>query len=322
MNIEFGRNLTERENPLKRRKGESLLSAVGRKLWQDKVLYLMLIPTLVFFFVFRVGPIINMRLAFYNFRRTGPWEFVGLHHFRILFDTPVFYQIIRNTLIISFMRIVLLFPFVVAFAILLNEIRSNRFRKFMQIISYVPNFFSWVVIASIWITFLSPRHGAVNDIITLFGFAPVDFMTNRDTIRWVLFFSLMWRSIGWDSIIYLTTIFGISPDLFEAAELDGAGRLRVIKSIILPALYPAMATIFILNLGFFLSAGFEQIFNFTNDAVNSVVDIIDTYVWRIGFLHGQFSLASAVNLLKGIFGVLLILATHLVSKRFTGKGVW
>ena len=321
MNIDFEK-ISYDDSPLKRREGESLFSAVRRKVFQDKVLYLMILPTIIFFVIFRVLPIINMRLAFFDFRRAGPWEFVGLHHFRVLFDTPIFTQIISNTLIISFMRIVLLFPFVVAFAIILNEIRSSRFRKFMQIVSYVPNFFSWVVIASIWITFLSPRHGAINQIMQSLGFSPVDFMTNRDTIRGVLFFSLMWRSIGWDSIIYLTTIFGISNDLYEAADLDGANRLQIIRYIILPALYPAMATIFILNLGFFLSAGFEQVFNFSNDAVLSVVDIIDTYVWRIGFLHGQLSFASAVGLLRGFFGMILLLSTHFISKKLTGRGAW
>ena len=322
MNIEFGKNLAEKESPIRRRPGESYLSAVLRKLWQDKILYIMLLPTLVFFFIFRVAPIINMRLAFFEFRRVGPWEFVGLRYFERLFATPVFFQIFTNTLIISFLRIVLLFPFVVLFAILLNEIRSDRFRKYMQIVSYAPNFFSWVVIASMWITFLSPRHGAVNALITLFGFPAIDFMTNRDTIRGVIFFSMLWRSIGWDSIIYMITIFGINPHLFEAAELDGANRIQTIINIILPALYPAMATIFILNIGFFLRSGFEHIFTFSNDAVLSSIDIIDTYVFRIGLQQGQFSLATATGLLQGVFGVVLILSSHYLSKRYTGKGVW
>jgi len=322
MNVEFEKNLSEKESPISRRPGESYFSALKRKLYLDKVLYLMLLPTIVYFVIFRVLPIINMRLAFFQFRRTGAWEFVGLRYFQMLFDTPIFMQILTNTLIISFLRIILLFPFVVLFAILLNEIRSNRFRKFTQIVSYVPSFFSWVVIASIWITFLSPRLGAVNQLFMIFNLPTIDFMTDREMIRGVIFFSTVWRSIGWDSIIYLTIIFGINPHLFEAAEMDGANRIQIIKNIILPALYPAMATIFILNIGFFMRSGFEHVFTFSNDAVQSAIDIIDTYVFRVGLQHGQFSLATATGLLQGLFGVFLILTTHVISKRFTGKGVW
>ena len=322
MNLDFSSSLTEKESSVPRRAGENYFVALGRKLWTDKVLYLMLFPTILFFIIFRVGPILNMRLAFFTFRAFDPWEFVGLRYFNMLFSTPVFTQIITNTLVISFLRIVLIFPFVVLFAILLNEIRSNKFRKYVQIVSYAPNLFSWVVIASIWITFLSVQNGAVNALLSALGLQTVDFMTNRDTIRGVIFTSMLWRTMGWDSIIYMITIFGINRHLFEAAALDGANRVQIIRHVILPALYPAMTTIFILNFGFFLRSGFEHVFTFTNDAVQSRIDIIDTYVFRIGIQQGQFSFASAAGLMQGAIGVFLILATHLLSKKFTGKGVW
>ena len=231
-------------------------------------------------------------------------------------------EILRNTLIISFMKYILLFPFFVIFALLLNEIRCGKFRKYVQIISYMPHFLSWVVIAGIWISMLSVSGGAVNQIMGWFGLDAVDFMTNKGTIRWVLFFSEGWRSLGWDSIVYFTAILAISPDLYEAATVDGAKRIDIIRYIILPALVVPMTTMFILNLGFFMTAGFDQVFNFTNQSVNSVIDILDTYVYRIGLESGQYSLATAVALIKGIVGVFLVLVTHLVSKKVTGKGVW
>ena len=291
-------------------------------MWKDRVLYLMLAPTLIYFLIFRVWPIINMRLAFCNYRAKGPWEFAGLKYFDMIFKSSTFMEILRNTLIISFMKYILLFPFFVIFALLLNEIRCGKFRKYVQIISYMPHFLSWVVIAGIWISMLSVSGGAVNQIMGWFGLDAVDFMTNKGTIRWVLFFSEGWRSLGWDSIVYFTAILAISPDLYEAATVDGAKRIDIIRYIILPALVVPMTTMFILNLGFFMTAGFDQVFNFTNQSVNSVIDILDTYVYRIGLESGQYSLATAVALIKGIVGVFMVLVTHLVSKKVTGKGVW
>lgn len=291
-------------------------------MWKDRVLYLMLAPTLIYFLIFRVWPIINMRLAFCNYRAKGPWEFAGLKYFDMIFKSSTFMEILRNTLIISFMKYILLFPFFVIFALLLNEIRCGKFRKYVQIISYMPHFLSWVVIAGIWISMLSVSGGAVSQIMGWFGLDAVDFMTNKGTIRWVLFFSEGWRSLGWDSIVYFTAILAISPDLYEAATVDGAKRIDIIRYIILPALVVPMTTMFILNLGFFMTAGFDQVFNFTNQSVNSVIDILDTYVYRIGLESGQYSLATAVALIKGIVGVFLVLVTHLVSKKVTGKGVW
>ncbi len=292
------------------------------KIWRDKVLYLMLAPTLIYFIIFRVLPIINMRLVFYNYKVRGNWTFAGLKYFKMVFKSPISMVILKNTLIISFMKYILLFPFFVIFAILLNEIRSSKFKKYVQIVSYLPHFLSWVVIAGIWISVLSANNGAVNQIIKYFGMNSVDFMTDKNSIRWVLFFSEGWRSLGWDSIVYITVILGISNDLYEAAKIDGADRVNIIRYIILPALIAPMTTMFILNLGFFMSAGFDQVFNFTNQSVNSVIDILDTYIYRIGLEQGQYSLATTVSLVKGIVGVFLVLSTHLISKKLTGKGVW
>lgn len=287
----------------------------------DWILYAMLAPTLIYFVLFRVLPILNMRLAFYTFKSRTPWVFAGWKYFETIFSSPQFFKILTNTLIISLMKYVLLFPVFVVFAILLNEIRSLRFRKCIQVISYLPHFLSWVVIAGIWIDFLSVD-GAVNQIMGWFGVEPVRYMTNKGTIRWVLFFSEMWRSLGWDSIIYFTAILAIDNSLYESAAIDGAGRMAIIRYIILPTLVAPMTTMFILNLGYFLSAGFDQVLNFTNDSVNSVIDILDTYIYRIGLERGQYSLATAMSLLKGLVGCVLVFLTHITSKRLTGTGVW
>jgi len=293
-----------------------------KKIYEDKVLYALLFPTMLYFAIFRIWPIINMRLAVYDYKAFGAWKYVGTKYFDIIFKSPQLKQILENTLIISFMKYVLLFPFVVLFAIFLAELASTRFRKYVQIISFLPHFLSWVVIAGVWISVLSPSSGGVNQILNIFNLPSVSFMTDKSTIRWVLLFSEAWRSIGWDSIIYYAAIISISPNIYEAAKIDGANRIQIIKYIVLPALIIPMVTMFILNLGFFLNAGFDQVLNFTNDAVNSKIDILDTYIYRIGLINGQYSLGTAVGVIKGFVGVGLVLVTHFISKRITGRGVW
>ncbi|MBF4692783.1 ABC transporter permease [Fusibacter ferrireducens] len=293
-----------------------------KQLKKDWMLYLILAPTLAYFIIFRLWPIIGMRLAFYNYKARSPWTFAGLKYFSMIVKSPAFLDIVKNTLIISFMKFIILFPFFVLFAILLNELRVSGFRKYVQVVSYMPHFLSWVVIAGIWIAALSVTNGSVNQILNIFNLPSIDFMTDKSKIRWILMLSEAWRSIGWDSIFYYTAIIGISPSLFEAAEIDGANRLNIIRHIILPALITPIVTMFILNLGFFLNAGFDQVLNFSNDAVLSVVDILDTYIYRVGIQNAQYSLSTAVSLIKGVVGVFLVLGTHLISKKVTGKGVW
>ena len=306
-----------------RAKPSGRLGHTLHRMWQDKLLYCMLLPALIYFGIFRVWPILNMRLDFFDYKARGPWVFAGLKYFKTIFQSSAFTQILQNTLIISFMKYVLLFPAFVIFALLLNELRVNSFRKYVQVVSYLPHFLSWVVIAGIWKSFLAPNaDGALNLIRSWFGLAPVDLLTSKGAIRWVLFFCEGWRSIGWDSIIYFTAIMGINPDLYEAAALDGANRWNIVVHIILPALLVPMTTMFILNLGFFMSAGFDQVYNFSNSAVLSVIDILDTYINRVGIESAQYSVATAVSLVKGVVGCILVLITHVTSKKLTGEGVW
>lgn len=304
---------------LKNRKRNKTL----QRMWKDRYLYLLISPTILYFLIFRVWPIINMRLAFFDYKARGPWEFAGLKYFKMIFSTSAFASILKNTLILSFMKYVLLFPFFVIFALMLTELRRDRCRKYVQVVSYLPHFLSWVVIAGIWMSFLAPSdEGGLNQILSIFGLGPVDLLTSKKAIRWILMLCEGWRSLGWDSIIYFTTIIGIDISLYEAAKMDGANRRALIRYIILPALVPPMTTMFILNLGFFMSAGFDQVYNFTNPAVNSTIDILDTYINRVGIESAQYSIGTAVALLKGFVGMVLVYMTHITSKKLTGEGVW
>ncbi|REK63462.1 MAG: protein lplB [Cohnella sp.] len=293
-----------------------------RKIWADKTLYVMLLPAAAFFSVFHIWPILEMRLAFYEYRILGDHVYVGFKYFKELFGTPIFSQVLANTLIISAMKMFLIFPLPILFALMLNELVNGKFRKAVQIISYLPHFLSWVVIAGIWFEFLSKSNGIVNDVLRLFGFPAHDFLTDKTAIRWVLVASEAWRNIGWDSIIFLAAILGINKSLYEAAYVDGANRWHMITRIILPHLYVPMVTVLILNVGFIMNAGLDQVLNFTNASVNSKIDIIDTYVYRVGLINGQYSFATAANLFKSAIGVALVLSTHFISKKLTSKGAW
>ncbi|MBD9597098.1 sugar ABC transporter permease [Ensifer sp. ENS05] len=284
--------------------------------------YLMMAPGLIFFVIFHYFPIWEAKIAFEQLRIIPPNIWVGIKHFQTLFSSPIFWQVLINTLIISTMKIVFVFPVPIIVALLLNEIRGGAFRKFIQSAIYLPHFLSWVVIAGVFIAVLSPSDGAVNDIIGFFGLQPVSFMTDTGSIRWVLVFSEIWRSAGWDSLLYLAAIIAIDQELYDAAEIDGANRWQKIRYITIPGIVPTIATLFILNAGMFLNADLNQVINFSNDVVRSKIDIIDTYVYRIGLQTGEYSLATAAGLFKAVLGMLMIVAAHLLSKRLTGKGVW
>lgn len=286
------------------------------------ILYALMVPIIIYFIIFRIMPLIGMKLAFEDYRIVGDNVFVGLKHFKTLFSSPAFISVLKNTIIISSMKILFFFPIPIIISFLINSLTYMKFRKTIQSIIYLPHFLSWVVIAGIWISLLNPETGGVNQILQFFHLPTMDFMTEKGAIRWVLVFSEMWRSAGWDSIIYLAAILKINPALYEAAHIDGATKLQQSWYITLPELKTTVITVFILNLGFFMNAGFDQVFNLMNDSVISVIDILDTYVYRIGLQNGQYSIATAASLFKGLIGMVLIVSTHFVSKKISGKGVW
>ncbi len=299
--------------------GRGRLRAGLRRWWPY---YLMMAPGLLFFVVWHYFPIWEAKMAFENVRIIPPNIWVGLKHFQTLFGSPVFYNVLANTLIISTMKILFVFPVPILVALLLNEIRSGKLRKFMQSAIYLPHFLSWVVIAGIFIAILSPSDGAVNQIIGFFGVSPTSLMTDGYASRWVLVVSEIWRSAGWDSLLYLAAIIGIDQSLYEAAELDGANRWQKILHVTIPGIVPTIATLFILNMGMFLSADLNQVINFLNDVNRGQIDILDTYVYRLGLRTGEYSLATAAGLFKAVLGMAMIVGAHVVSKRLTGKGVW
>ncbi|GIP15965.1 protein LplB [Paenibacillus montaniterrae] len=301
------------------------LRATWNEYKKSKYLFLMLVPTLVWYVIFHYGPLYGVQLAFKEFSpMKGIWgsPWVGLEHFKFLFfQSPDFLRIFRNTVLISLYNIVFGFPAPIILALLLNELRFKFFKRIAQSISYIPHFFSWVVLAGIITVMLSPSEGPVNYILKMLGMEPIYFLADTQYFRSTLVATGIWKEIGWGTIIYLAALSGVDPTLYEAAKIDGASRPKQTWYITLPSILPVITIMFILSLGGILNAGFDQIFNLYNPAVYEVADIIDTYVYRAGILGAQFGLTTAVGLFKNIIGITLVLTTNYIVKKLGQEGV-
>ncbi|RCW45454.1 ABC transporter permease [Paenibacillus prosopidis] len=304
---------------------DSKWGATWREYKKSKYLFFMLIPVLIWYAIFHYGPLYGVLLAFKDFSpRLGilnsPW--IGLDHFKFLFfQSPDFMRIFRNTVLISCYHMIFGFPAPIILALLLNELRLGWFKRIAQTISYLPHFFSWVVLSGVVIVMLSPSEGPVNFLLKLVNIEPIYFLADTDYFRSTLVGTGIWKEIGWGTIIYLAALSGIDPALYEAAVIDGANRIKQIWYITLPSILPVITILFILSLGGILNAGFDQIFNLYNPAVYEVADIIDTYVYRVGILGAQFGLTTAVGLFKNVIGIALVLGTNYVVKKMGQEGV-
>jgi putative aldouronate transport system permease protein len=295
---------------------KNLISRLNRYKW----VYLLFLPAFTFAFIFNYLPMYGISIAFKQFRYSGgiwgsPW--VGLRHFIRMFTEYGFFTLMRNTLVISSLKIVLVFPAAIVFALLLNEIRAGRTKKIYQTISYLPHFLSWVILAGI-LRELTAFEGPINTVLGFFRKTPKLYMIDTKLFVPILIITDMWSSVGWSSIIYLAAITGVQAELYESADLDGAGRIRKMWSITLPSILPVILILFILRLGGVLNAGFDQIFNLYNPLVYSVADIIDTYVYRVGLIGGEFSYTAAIGLFKNVIGVILVISTNMASRKLEG----
>lgn len=300
-------------------------SALARDLRRNRILYLMVIPGVLYFLVFRYVPMYGAIIAFKNYRIlqgfTGsPW--VGLKNFETVFGSTYFTSILVNTLLISFYKLIIGTPLAVLTALLLNEVRVHWFKRTVQTVTYLPHFLSWVVVFGVALQVLSPSNGLANKAIVGAGGEPINFLADPNWFRSVLVASEIWKNIGWNTIIYLAALAGISLSLYEAAAVDGASRFRRIWHITLPGIRPVIVLVTMLNIGNLLSAGFDQVFVFYNPAVYGVGDIIDTWVYRQGIQGFQYSVAAAVGLFKGVVGLALLVTANWAAKRWGDSGIW
>lgn len=297
---------------------------LGRRLRDCWQLYALLLPAVCYFLVYAYAPFWGLQIAFKHFEVfrgvwASPW--VGLQHFHDMFGSQKFFDVIRNTLILSVLRLVFGFPVPIVFALLLNEVRVMWFRRSIQTITYFPHFLSWVVFAGIVFNVLGPT-GMVDAALHGLGLPTVNFLTDPQIFRADLVGTGIVKEFGFSAIIYLAALGSIDPQLYEAAMADGAGRWKQTWHVTLPGLRPIMGVLLVLSIASIMDAGFDQVFNMYNSAVLSTGDIIDTYVYRIGLLNAQFEFATAVGIFKGVIGLVLIVTANHLLRRFGERSIW
>ena len=291
------------------------------KSWQEnKYLYLLCLPGLLYLILFKYLPMKGILIAFQDYNiieGISGSKWVGFSHFARFFGGEDFVKVFGNTLKISLLQLLFGFPAPVLFAILLNELKDGRYKKCMQTISYLPHFLSWVVVAGMMTTFLSPSSGMVNAVIQALGGEPIYFMAEKEMFVPMLIISAIWKEIGWGSVVYLAALSGINAEIADAAAIDGASRLQKIIYIFIPAIFPTIAIMLIMRMGTILDSGFDQIFNLYSPATYDVADVLDTYVYRMGVQGYQYGFSTAVGLFKSVVGIIMVLVTNTISKKLS-----
>ena len=291
---------------------------------RDKWLYLLMVPGILYFAVFRYAPMYGLKIAFQDYNpfnpSSSPW--VGFKQFTKLFSTQSFPLVLRNTLTISILKLIIGFPIPILLALLMNEFRNVRFKKTVQTVLYLPHFISWVILSGLILAILHPSTGVVNELIVMFGGQRMDFITNRAVFVPMLVVTDIYKTMGWGTIIYFAAISAVDEEQFEAAIIDGANRLQQALYITLPAIRPTIIIVFILNLGNILNAGFEQIFMLYNPLVYEVADIIDTFVYRKGIVEASYSFSAAAGMFKSVVALILIAGSNYIVKFFGERAIW
>ncbi|GIE95638.1 ABC transporter permease [Paractinoplanes rishiriensis] len=305
-----------------RRTWRDRAGAVGRSRW----LYLMLLPGLVYFALFRYWPMYGLHIAFKDYLpfagySGSPW--VGLQHFETLFTGPDFSRLMVNTLVLALLTIVFVFPAPIIVALLLNELRHSIVKRSVQSLIYIPHFLSWTIVASLTYLLFSVDYGVIAQWIHgVIGGRQVDYVAQEAWFRPIIVLQQLWKTTGWGTIIYLAALASVDTQLYEAARVDGAGRWRQFWHITLPAIRPAIVVMAILTSGNLLDTGFEQIWLMTTSLNRDVADVFDTFVYQVGINQGSFSYATAVGLFKGVVGVILIFGSNWMAKRMGERGLY
>lgn len=303
------------------------LSTAVSYLIRDRYLYMMLFLPLVYFLVFKYLPMYGVTIAFkeYNiFLGMSKSEWTGFDNFREIFASKEFYLVLRNTFTLNFLDLLVGFPAPIILALCLNEIRSQSYKKTIQTLLYLPHFLSWVIIGGIVLQIFSPTYGIINTYLKSIGIikASIPFLTTGP--NWVMTYVLVgvWQNIGWGTIIYLAAISGISPELYEAAEIDGAKRLRKIINITLPCISSTIIILLILNIGRIALISFERPYIIGNTLVREYADVVSTYVYRIGIQSSRFSIATAVGLFQSVVSLIFLIMANTLAKRSGHHGIF
>ena len=300
--------------------------SLGSRMLQYWPLYVMLLPAIIYYILICYVPMAGNILAFkeYSFKK-GIWgsDFVGLRYFEAFFKSYDCIRLIKNTLTVGFIKCILEFPFAIILALLLNELKNMKFKKVSQTITYLPHFLSSVIIVTMIQRLLATNNGVINQIIAgLGGEGDTFFLMEAKYFLGILFSMDLWRNIGWDSIIYLAAISSVDTSLYEAAQMDGCGKLKRMWHITLPGIRGTIGLLFIMGVGGLLSSGFEQIYLLRTPGNMQLADTLDTYVVRVGLQGGQFGYATAIGLIQGLVGLVLVVITNKICKKLTEVSLW
>ena len=300
-------------------------SKFGSYLRRTWPLYVMLVLPIAFFVIFRYLPMTNIVMAFKDYNMfKGVWQsdWAGFKWFEKAFASKDFWRSLRNTIMLNFLDLLMGFPAPIILAILLNEVVFYRFKRVTQTIVYLPHFLSWIIISGMAFQLLAPVSGVINQFLAKLGAGPVEFLGDKKL--WVCTYVVLglWKEVGWNAIIYLAAISGINTELYEAAEIDGAGRFRKIWHVTLPGIRSTIIVLLVMNLGRILGIEFDRPYSLQNTSVMDVADVISTYVYRVGIRGLQFSLTAAVGLFQSVVCVIFLLTANAIAKKFGERGIW
>jgi putative aldouronate transport system permease protein len=285
----------------------------------------MILPGFIYLFIFKYIPMYGVLIAFQDYKpylgMTGS-EWVGLKHFNRLFSDPFFWIVFKNTLIIFAYNLLFFFPVPIILALMLNEVRHQFFKRTIQSIVYIPHFMSWVIVVSIGYVLLTLDGGIINELLRSVGLKEVNFLMNEEWFRPMYIVQVIWREAGWGTIIYLAAMSAVDPQMYEAARMDGASRLRQAWHITLPAIRSVIIVLLILKIGDVLELGFEHVFLLLNAMNRNVAEIFDTYAYTAGLQQGQFSYATAIGFFKSFIGLIMVMFANWLSKRFGEEGIY
>ncbi|WP_123043352.1 ABC transporter permease [Cohnella candidum] len=301
--------------------GSRLLTRMARR--YD--LYLMLLLPIAWYLIFQYGPLYGLQIAFKNFvpsKGILGSRWVGFDHFERFFDSYYFGRLLWNTLTINLFSLLIAFPIPIFLALIVTEIRSKSFSKWLQNVTYLPHFISVVVIVGILSVFLSPTSGPVNKLIEAFGGSPISFMESAGWFKTIYISSNIWQSMGWQSIIYIAALSGVNPQLYEAAKMDGASRLRRIWHVSLPGIIPVIVILLILDVGHFMNIGFEKILLMQNNLNLDSSDVISTFVYTTGVLQGEYSYTAAIGLFNSVINLILLLLVNRFARKTAETSLW
>lgn len=301
----------------------------GRRTWRralrrDWQLYSLAVLPLLFFLVFRYLPMLGNVIAFRRFQPGGSVfgeRWVGLRYLRMFLSDPTFWDVFTNTLVLGVLTLLFCFPLPIVLALLFNELRSRRLKRFVQSVSYLPHFLSVVIVAAIVMQLVSVE-GAVNQLVRALGGDAVPFLQQAGWFRTIYVSSEVWQTVGWGTILYLAALTAVDEDLYEAARIDGANRWRQTWHVTLPGIRPTMVTLLILNIGTFMAVGFEKILLLYNPLTYPTADVISTYLFRVGIVSNNFSYAAAIGLFESVIGLTLVLSANAISRRTVGTSLW